>query len=97
MKRKTFWKAAALTALLLAPSVGAQQSDRAGGTAAPPRAHPSTGGDKLANVAAALGFHFTPGGELIVDAAEHDDDGPGGTVAMLSELLTQLVSSLSDV
>lgn len=42
---------------------------------------PSTGGsDKLANTAAATGFHITPSGELIFYATEHDNDGPNGTV-----------------
>ncbi|HXU33400.1 MAG TPA: hypothetical protein VN851_22760 [Thermoanaerobaculia bacterium] len=42
---------------------------------------PSTGGsDKLANTAAATGFHITPSGELIFYATEHDNDGPDGTV-----------------
>ncbi len=35
---------------------------------------------KLANLAAASGFHVTPSGELIFYATEHDNDGPDGTV-----------------
>ena len=42
--------------------------------------NPSTGGDQLANLAAASGFHITPSGELIFYATEHDNDGPAGTV-----------------
>jgi hypothetical protein len=41
---------------------------------------PSTGGDLLASLAAATGFHETPSGELIFYATEHDNDGPSGTV-----------------
>jgi hypothetical protein len=41
---------------------------------------PSTGGTRLANLAAATGFHVTPSGELIFYATEHDNDGPEGTV-----------------
>lgn len=41
---------------------------------------PSTGGFRLANLAAATGFHITPSGELLFYATEHDNDGPGGTV-----------------
>lgn len=39
-------------------------------------------GDKVANLAAASGFHVSPSGELILYATEHDNDGPGGTVKM---------------
>lgn len=41
---------------------------------------PNTGGDRLANGAAASGFHITPSGELILYVTEHDNDGPDGTV-----------------
>jgi hypothetical protein len=41
---------------------------------------PSTGGNRLANLAAATGFHVTPSGELLFYATEHDNDGPSGTV-----------------
>lgn len=41
---------------------------------------PSTGGTRLANLAAATGFHVTPSGELIFYATEHDNDGPNETV-----------------
>jgi hypothetical protein len=41
---------------------------------------PSTGGTRLANLAAASGFHVTPSGELLFYATEHDNDGPDGTV-----------------
>lgn len=41
---------------------------------------PSTGGDRLANLAAATGFYESPSGELIFYATEHDNDGPDGTV-----------------
>ncbi|HEX6903074.1 MAG TPA: hypothetical protein VF789_25375 [Thermoanaerobaculia bacterium] len=41
---------------------------------------PSTGGTRLANTAAATGFHVTPSGELIFYATEHDNDGPNETV-----------------
>lgn len=41
---------------------------------------PSTGGDRLVNLAAASGFYISPSGELIMYATEHDNDGPDGTV-----------------
>ena len=41
---------------------------------------PNTGGTRLANLAAASGFHVTPSGELLFYAAEHDNDGPSGSV-----------------
>jgi hypothetical protein len=41
---------------------------------------PSAGGNRLANLAAATGFHVTPSGELLFYATEHDNDGPDGTV-----------------
>ena len=41
---------------------------------------PSNGGTRLANTAAATGFHVTPSGELIFYATEHDNDGPDETV-----------------
>lgn len=41
---------------------------------------PSTGGEQLASLAAATGFHVTPSGELILYATEHDNDGPDGTI-----------------
>jgi len=41
---------------------------------------PSTGGTRLANLAAATGFHVTPSGELLFYATEHDNDGPDATV-----------------
>jgi hypothetical protein len=41
---------------------------------------PSNGGTRLANLAAATGFHVTPSGELIFYATEHDNDGPDETV-----------------
>lgn len=43
---------------------------------------PSTGGVRLANLAAATGFYETPSGELLFYATEHDNDGPNGTVKM---------------
>jgi hypothetical protein len=43
---------------------------------------PSTGGDRLANLAAATGFYESPSGELIFYATEHDNDGPNETVKM---------------
>ena len=42
--------------------------------------HPSTGGTRLAHLAAATGFHVTPSGELIFYATEHENDGPDETV-----------------
>ena len=42
--------------------------------------NPSTGGTRLANTAAATGFHVTPSGELLFYATEHDNDGPDETV-----------------
>lgn len=42
--------------------------------------YPITGGNKLASFAAATSFYISPSGELIMYAAEHDNDGPGGTV-----------------
>ncbi len=41
---------------------------------------PTTGGTRLANLAAGSGFHITPSGELLFYATEHDNDGPAGTV-----------------
>ena len=41
---------------------------------------PNTGGNRLANGAAASGFHVTPSGELILYVTEHDNDGPAGSV-----------------
>jgi hypothetical protein len=41
---------------------------------------PNTGGERLANGAAASGYHVTPTGELILYVTEHDNDGPSGTV-----------------
>jgi hypothetical protein len=41
---------------------------------------PSNGGTRLANLAAATGFHVTPSGELLFYATEHDNDGPDETV-----------------
>ena len=46
----------------------------------PLAAFPTTGGTRLANLAAATGFHETPSGELLFYATEHDNDGPDGTV-----------------
>jgi hypothetical protein len=46
------------------------------------RPFPSTGGTRLANLAAATGFHVTPSGELLLYATEHDNDGPDGTVKL---------------
>lgn len=43
---------------------------------------PSTGGNRLANLAAATGFYESPSGELIFYATEHDNDGPNETVKM---------------
>jgi len=47
---------------------------------------PNTGGDRLANGAAASGYYVSPTGELILYATEHDNDGPSdgrdGTVKM---------------
>ncbi len=34
----------------------------------------------IASLAAATGFHVTPSGEILFYAAEHDNDGPSGTV-----------------
>jgi hypothetical protein len=42
--------------------------------------YPLSGGDKLASFAAATGFYTSPSGELLLYGAEHDNDGPGGTV-----------------
>jgi hypothetical protein len=41
---------------------------------------PNTGGNELADLAAASGFHVTPSGELLFYATLHDTEGPGGTV-----------------
>lgn len=41
---------------------------------------PTTGGTKLASLAAASTFYISPSGELIMYATEHDNDGPNGTV-----------------
>jgi len=41
---------------------------------------PGTGGEKLASFAAASTFYVSPSGELMMYAAEHDNDGPSGTV-----------------
>lgn len=41
---------------------------------------PNTGGDRLANGAAASGYYISPSGELILYVTEHDNDGPSGTV-----------------
>ncbi len=43
---------------------------------------PNTGGGRLANGAAASGFHINPSGELILYVTEHDNDGPDGTIKM---------------
>jgi hypothetical protein len=47
---------------------------------------PNTGGDRLANGAAASTFYVSPSGELILYVTEHDNDGPSdgtdGTVKM---------------
>lgn len=42
--------------------------------------YPLSGGEKLASFAAATGFYTSPSGELLLYGAEHDNDGPGGTV-----------------
>jgi hypothetical protein len=42
--------------------------------------HPSTGGTRLVNLAAATGFYVSPTGDLIFYATEHDNDGPDETV-----------------
>lgn len=44
------------------------------------RPFPSNDGTRLANLAAATGFHVTPSGELLFYATEHDNDGPDETV-----------------
>jgi hypothetical protein len=41
---------------------------------------PSSGGDKLASLAAASTFYVSPSGEVILYATEHDNDGPGSTM-----------------
>ncbi len=41
---------------------------------------PTGGGDLLADLAAASGFHVTPSGELLFYATEHDNDGPDNSV-----------------
>ena len=42
--------------------------------------YPSSGGDTLLSLAAASGFYVSPSGELIMYGAEHDNDGPNGSV-----------------
>jgi hypothetical protein len=42
--------------------------------------YPTTGGDRLANLAAASTFHVTPTGELLFYATKHDNEGPNGSV-----------------
>lgn len=41
---------------------------------------PVGGGEKLVSFAAATGFYVSPSGELLLYGAEHDNDGPAGTV-----------------
>jgi hypothetical protein len=60
------------------PGEAVQLTVRFNGRRITPR--PSTGGSKLASLAAATGFHETPSGELLFYATEHDNDGPSGTV-----------------
>ncbi|MDQ4068016.1 MAG: PKD domain-containing protein [Actinomycetota bacterium] len=38
--------------------------------------------DRLCNMAAGSGFYVSPSGDLIMYGITHDNDGPGGTVAM---------------
>lgn len=38
--------------------------------------------DRVCNMAAASGFYVSPGGDLIMYATEHDNDGPDATVRM---------------
>jgi hypothetical protein len=42
--------------------------------------YPIGGGEKLVSFAAATGFYVSPSGELLLYGAEHDNDGPNGTV-----------------
>ena len=44
--------------------------------------------DRVCNMAAASGFYVSPGGDLIMYATEHDNDGPNATVRM-SEFSSQ--------
>jgi hypothetical protein len=41
---------------------------------------PTGGGNELADLSAASGFHVTPSGELLFYATEHDNDGPNDSV-----------------
>jgi hypothetical protein len=44
--------------------------------------YPTTGGNRLANLAAASTFHVTPTGELLFYATQHDNEGPDGSVTV---------------